>query len=269
MKPSWPPVGCTVGNLCNLEIWPVSCQRVNLDTHQFSDTEHCRAGFCWENWRDGDASGLQCVHHSHKQVFGLQDWAIAGMYVPSRMGIMPFTPTVLLYGPAPIHLCYLLINAKPHWRVLPFQLPAGPPQPLLCVFIYLSSTNQRCLVAGSLKLSVSRMKRKFLFCQELNVVVGTTKSTVCCSSAQESTGQDWGKMLIILVLMRVWENIIFLAIWQEATDFFQNTFPTPSSLSLFREVSRSFWGEVGQFRKNTNTTDSWHLKLNSCAKVAQ
>lgn len=79
------------------------------------------------------------MHHNHKQVFGLKDWAVAGMRDPSRMSVMPFTPTVLLYGPAPIHLCYLLINTKPHWRMPPFQLPEGPPQPLLSVCSFTSA----------------------------------------------------------------------------------------------------------------------------------
>lgn len=257
MKPSWPHVGCTVGNLCQLEIWPVSCQRVN----RFSYTELCRDGFCWENWRNGDTSGLQCVHHSHKQVFGLKDWAVAGM------GVMPFTPTDLLYGPAPIHLCYLLKNLIEECH--PFSFLKAHPS-LCCLCVHLPQLYQpRCFIAGSLKWSVSRMRRRFIFCQELNVVVGATKCTVCCRGAWESTAQDWGKMLIVLVLVRVWGIITFLTIWQEATAFFQYTFPTPSSLSLFREVSRSFWGEVGQFRKNTKNADNWHLKLNSCAKVAQ
>lgn len=265
MKPSWPHVGCTVGNLCHLEIWPVSCQRVN----QFSYTELCRAGFCWENWKNGDASGLQCMHHSHKQVFGLKDWAVAGIRDRSRMGVMPFTPTGLLYGPAPIHLCYLLINTKPHWRMPPFQIPAGPPQPLLSV----------CSFTSALPIKVFRCWITEMICIKDERKVYILPGVECGSRHNQVhsvlqwsmgvTSPRLGKVLIVLVLVRVWGIITFLAIWQEATAFFQYTFPTPSSLSLFREVSRSFWGEVGQFRKNTKTTDNWHLKLNSCAKVAQ
>lgn len=43
---------------------------------------------------------------------------------------------------------------------------------------------------------------------------------------------------------------------------------TSASLLSFSPISWSFWGQVSQFRKHTNTIDNWLLKLNSCTKVA-
>lgn len=139
--------------------------------------------------------------------------------------------------------------------------PACPPQPLL------SLPSKVWAVTGS---------RKNLGRGWEHGLCSVLSWTACLAGlrgqhvpwTQERTAQYWGRAIITLVLLRVCRKVFTVSLTRSCNILPRHIF-TSASLLLFSPISKSFWGQVRQFKKNTNTVDNWHLKLNSCAKVAQ